>query len=369
MHWLPGVQRFEVYSGLLVGVQTLRLVGRSRPVALGLSCTHFCHMVYTPTAVQLLHTSVMREKKHARQKCLAGGKGLVWGLILVACVWFGVRPEVIATAVAGIHLTLSANPCDALQEVQRKNQDLRKYKKKLPWPKLKCFAANGVIYSLPLRADSKEPSQRPAEASLAYLAGFFDGDGCVCCRPCLSGASLKVGQSFDQAEVLLLCQQTFGGSISQESRGIGLRKPSLQWQAYGQSARAADSLLAPHSLTKQKQLLLAAEWPDARSRREECKAELRALKECDTAVAGACSWRYFAGFFDAEGCISQLQAGVSLRLIIVQKHPQVWCLSVSKLGHRCNPAESKRILVRIVNLRLVRLQADCTTYVASWTGE
>ena len=74
----------------------------------------------------------------------------------------------------------------------------------------------------------------------------------------------------------------------------------------GQSARNAAQLLAPHSITKQQQLLLAAEWPDARSRREECKTELRALKESRLGrLTGLCSWEYFAGFFDAEGYIHQ----------------------------------------------------------------
>ena len=53
------------------------------------------------------------------------------------------------------------------------------------------------------------------------------------------------------------------------------------------------------------------QWPAAKSHREQCKAELRALKEYDSAVAGPCSWEYLAGFFDAEGsiaaaCVEQL---------------------------------------------------------------
>jgi len=79
----------------------------------------------------------------------------------------------------------------------------------------------------------------------------------------------------------------------------------------------------PHSITKRMQLLLAAEWPAAKSRRQDCKTALRALKEYDSAVSGPCSWEYFAGFFDAEGCIMQPSGGASLSLALKQKHPRV----------------------------------------------
>ena len=128
-------------------------------------------------------------------------KGLVLGLILVCCAWPGISLEGFATAAAGTHCTLSANPCDSLQEVrckeqdlpkylgssahpddtlqeiQAKNEDLRRELNKLPWPELRCFSARGRTHGLPLRAESRELSQRPAKARLAYLAGFFDGDG------------------------------------------------------------------------------------------------------------------------------------------------------------------------------------------------
>ena len=98
---------------------------------------------------------------------------------------------------------------------------------------------------------------------------------------------------------------------------------SPRWMACGQSARNAAQLLARQSITKQKQLLLATQWDEGKSDRKDCKAELRALKEYDSAVAGPCSWEYCAGFFDAEGCIQQRYGGASLELQIMQKHPRV----------------------------------------------
>ena len=218
---------------------------------------------------------------------------------------------------------LFAEGSDTLEEVRRKNEQLRVQLSKTPWPDLKFFSSNGRSYSLPLRAESRDLKRLPSEPVLEYLAGFFDGDGCVSCQSKLSGCFLRIGQSFDQAAVLMLFHETFGGSITLHTRGLGLRKPVLGWIACGQSARKAAKLLALQSITKQKQLLLAAEWPDARSCRDERKGELRALKEYDSAVAGPCSWEYFAGFFDAEGCIKQRNGGASLDLRIWQKHPRV----------------------------------------------
>ena len=255
-------------------------------------------------------------------------KSHVMGLILVCCVWPGISLDCLTIVGAGIRPTLSANSGDTLQEIQRKNEDLRKELQQSSWPKLKCFGANGRSYSLPLRAESREPSHRPAEARLEYLAGFFDGDGCVTCFSNLCGCRLTVSQSYDQAEVLMLFRKAFGGSIGREHSGMGLGKPSLQWLACGPSARRAAELLAPHSITKQPQLLLAGRWPETTSEREDCKAELQALKKHDSAVAGPCSWSYFAGFFDAEGYINQSNnGGVSLVLKVAQKHPRVlWSL-------------------------------------------
>ena len=212
---------------------------------------------------------------------------------------------------------------DTLKEAQRKNEQLRVQLSKSPWPELRLFSSRGQSYTLPLRAQSRDSSHLASEAGLAYWSGFFDGDGCVTCEPKLSGCSLAIAQSFSQAEVLMLFYETFGGSVRLQRGGRGLCKPCLRWTAYGQSARNAAELLVPHSITKRMQLLLAAEWPAAKSRREECKAELRALKEYDSAVASPCSWEYFAGFFDAEGYIQQMRGGASLELQIAQKHPRV----------------------------------------------
>ena len=76
---------------------------------------------------------------------------------------------------AGTCFSFAAGDCDTLEEVRRKNKQLRLQLSKSPWPTLKCFSANGQTYSLPLRAGSRDLWRLPPEPMLAYLAGFFDG--------------------------------------------------------------------------------------------------------------------------------------------------------------------------------------------------
>ena len=262
---------------------------------------------------------VLPQVLHARRQA-AWAAGLLTPAFWVRGSKTLVGPERLHADVRG---SFCAEAFDTSKEVQMKNKQLRVQLSKSPWPTLSCFSVKGQTYSLPLRAECKDLRRLPPEPVLAYLAGFFDGDGCVSCWANLSGCYLRVGQSFDQAEVLMLFYEMFGGSIALHSRGLGLRKPLLQWVASGESARNAAQLLAPQSIAKQRQLLLAAQWPEAKSDRKDCKAELRALKEYDSAVAGPCSWEYCTGFFDAEGYICQKHGGVSLVLQIKQKHPRV----------------------------------------------
>ncbi|CAE7815735.1 PPR10, partial [Symbiodinium sp. CCMP2456] len=220
---------------------------------------------------------------------------------------------------------LAVHPRDKVDEVGRKNMQLRIVLKSTPWPKLMCFEAKGHVYDLPLPVlrQASASSDKVEDATVRFLAGFFDGDGCVSCQMCLSGCRLAIDQSFDRAEILMLFRKSLGGSITSNKDGLGLCKPVLRWQVCGELARRAARLMAPHSITKQKQLLLAAEWPEAQSCREKCYSELRSLKTYDSAVAGTCSWEYVAGFFDAEGWIGQPRGGVSIVLVITQKHPSV----------------------------------------------
>ena len=222
-------------------------------------------------------------------------------------------------AVAADVASLVAVPDDPLQVVQAKNMQLRRFIKTLRWPRLGSVDVNGRNYELPVKWQSTAAAhvtgmRQPARSR--YLAGFFDGDGCVFCN--LSGCDLSVGQSFKQAEVLMLFLATFGGSVRRKSDGVGFRQPALVWKVSGLQARSAASVLAPYSITKRKQLELAAAWPKEEHRREECKQQQHALKRTDSAVPGEITMEYLSGFFDAEGYVHH-RGGVRLTIDIRQK--------------------------------------------------
>ena len=132
---------------------------------------------------------------------------------------------------------------------------------------------------------------------------------------------LQIGQSFDQAEVLVLFKSAFGGGIYKLEDGQGLRKPMLQWRVTGSGAVRAARLLAPHSLVKRRQLECAQDWVQL-SRRESVTQRVRSLKQHDSCVEGLCTWAYVAGFFDAEGNISVHGSG-TLKLSLSQKFGNV----------------------------------------------
>ena len=208
-----------------------------------------------------------------------------------------------------------------LEGLKIRSQQLRAELAATRWPRLAGIHVSGRFYSLPLAADS-EKRRQPDQSTLEYLAGFFDGDGNVLSEYSRSGCQLRVSQSYDFAEVLLLFQETFGGGIYREHDGVGLFKPSLKWVLAGKEASNVAGLMMSSSIAKQRQLEVAARWPAQDTHRQASDRQLRALKRQDSAVLGDCSWNYLAGFFDADGYIRVSTSG-SLVLSISQKFPTI----------------------------------------------
>jgi hypothetical protein len=104
----------------------------------------------------------------------------------------------------------------------------------------------------------------------AYLAGFFDGEGCVMTRRGSGGyweLRLSVGQ-IDPAPLYLL-QGRFGGGIYRKSKGL-LGRQVWAWVITGDKAAKALEALAPHLIVKRDQALLALEfWSADRETRPE----------------------------------------------------------------------------------------------------
>ena len=242
---------------------------------------------------------------------------------------------------------------DGLDDIKAKNMDLRARLKTLHWPPLTSFQAHGQTYDLPFRGGRlpKCAVTLPADARLRYLAGFFDGDGCVSCEQSLSGCRLSITQSINQAGVLLLFVNMFGGAVYRQSDGLGLCRPTVRWELGGVQACHAACRLAPHSITKQKQLLLASAWPTGSLQRQCCKQQLDSLKRHDSAAADTCTMEYLTGFFDAEGHL-QHSGQASLTVFIAQKYPTVLQCLKDFLAHDLR-----------IDARLRVYKSNCLLYI------
>lgn len=142
----------------------------------------------------------------------------------------------------------------------------------------------GRQYRLPVRFDDLElhlVSEMTKGVSVEYLAGFFDGDGCVFAQTGLSSCGLQVVQSTSNIKALFLFATRFGGTISINNHGRGSKSPTACWNTYGESARQAAIALQPHSLVKKEQLTMVNIWPSGRCQRELCKRRLKKLKEAE----------------------------------------------------------------------------------------
>ncbi|CAE7217085.1 unnamed protein product [Symbiodinium natans] len=199
---------------------------------------------------------------------------------------------------------------------------LKSFQSRLVWPPVTTFQAFGQTYALPFRGTVSNCERLPLPL-LRYLAGFLDGDGCVSAVG--QSCSLSASQSASGAEVLYLLATTLGGTVYVHARGHGLGQPSLQWIIRGHAAQKAACQLAPESVVKHQQLILAASWPSEDRLRLDAKqrlASLNSLSQYDTSHV-SCSWAYIAGFFDAEGCIRACHDRVSVRMSLVQKNKDV----------------------------------------------
>ena len=260
-----------------------------------------------------------------------------------------------------------------LEKLQRRRERLEGLLARIQRPRLESFEVDGKRYQLPLLAKDAE-IEHCSEDKLAYLSGFFDGDGCVSLNKTTGGFSLVIAQSVKGAEALMRFRQHFGGSISRAKDGNGFMRPKLQWQLCGEAMKRASTLLIKHSQTKRSQLQISARGPVKKASRLQVAAELKLLKKGDYVPDNRqLSWQYLAGFFDAEGCIKVFPHSASIVLELVQVKPAIlmqilsflhrqehlcWklytneCLSTNQSSHYritcCAKEECKRILQELL---------------------
>ena len=211
----------------------------------------------------------------------------------------------------------------SLEKLQRRRERLEGLLARIQRPRLESFEVDGKRYQLPLSAKDAEIAHC-SEDKLAYLAGFFDGDGCVSFNKTNGGFKLGISQSVNGAGTLLQFRQHFGGSICRLQDGNGFIRPKLQWQLCGEAMKRASTLLTKHSRTKRGQLEISARGRVEKASRLQVADELKLLKRGDYVPDNRqLSWQYLAGFFDAEGCIRVFPNRASIVLELWQVKPAI----------------------------------------------
>ena len=164
-----------------------------------------------------------------------------------------------------------------------------------------------------------------------WVGGQIDGDGCVVVEK--GSVCLCMGKAAKGKCALERMQALFGGYIYNHSQATSKKQQVFQWRLRGAAAAKTCAEVAPYTTAKRRQLEIAGAWPmlgrginvDATSIklcRAELQAELKLLKRIEhPTVESIPPDAYFAGFFDAEGCI--MLQGMTLRLQVTQKYKAV----------------------------------------------
>ena len=95
--------------------------------------------------------------------------------------------------------------------------------------------------------------------SLEYLAGFFDGEGCITTGGGHDLPHLRVAVAQVDQAILVEFKQWFGGNIYLLTAGIPHRRDSYQWVIGGKPAAKCLGQLLPYLQQKQQQARLGIE--------------------------------------------------------------------------------------------------------------
>jgi len=236
-----------------------------------------------------------------------------------------------AQSVAKSAAPASASTYDRdLARYQRYHVRLYDLLKRIVRPTLKSFESGGIKYQLPLSAKDAV-IEGCSEDELAYLSGFFDGDGCVLLTKA-GTFHLKTRQSLKGVDVCLRSRRAFGGGIYYSTDGCGFRQPVVSWELAGTRAKEAATLLARHSYTKEAQLRVAMNGTVAKDNRSQVQHRLKDLKAAKpVSQNSSVTWAYLAGLFDAEGYVQVPPDRNSICLHIKQKYDEILHVLVSFL--------------------------------------
>ena len=205
---------------------------------------------------------------------------------------------------------------------QRRCDRLTQLQARIRFPPVETITVGGETYQLPLR--TVQPTRAPSQGELEYLVGFFDGNGYVTMQR-TGQVRLTVRRNVDSADVLLRFRSLLGGGVGFLAAATGTSKAALRWEVTGSKLTEAAAALGTIPSMKQAQLLIAVKGNVAESDRPLVGKELKMLKQKEHVPhhPPECSWPYFAGFFDAEGCIRVRPLNAGLQLSMEQVNPCV----------------------------------------------
>lgn len=178
------------------------------------------------------------------------------------------------------------------------------------------------------------------KVSLIYLAGLFDGDGCICIGKhknvnCISGYQYALSASISTSNKTIpyLFKSRFGGFVSKtKEKNKKLKYYLYRWEISSIQAYTFIEKILPHLIEKKEQAKLGMEFQEIKSNgkmglkktKEELKKEqqmyslMRKLKNTHKVYINApitkeeiyrkTSLKYLSGIFDAEGCILIVKA-------------------------------------------------------------
>lgn len=133
----------------------------------------------------------------------------------------------------------------------------------------------------------EEVGQKLTSRSLAYLAGYFDGESCFTISGArgaqrVNGGTPRVSVSNTFLPALRKIQDLFGGSLRRKTKSrTPWHRDAWEWYCSGSDARGVCQILLPYLIEKapQAELLLAySTYPSGSQMRAQVRQELERLK-------------------------------------------------------------------------------------------
>ena len=139
-----------------------------------------------------------------------------------------------------------------------------------------------------------------------YLAGFFDSDGSIY----FDKTTLKINFSQCVINVLLLIQKEYGGTIYKNNKRSDVKRIEYSLIISGEYAEKIINILSQTSVLKINKINIGKEYlkyinKESSYKKTELIEKFRQLtKQDDEIYFNRINWKYIAGMFDGDGCIT-----------------------------------------------------------------